>query len=185
MSGGASAEFETLHLLRIRSLAPAEVLGDVQELVDASLMLVTPRGCMLTPAGLARHEELLVQWRGTIDVGTVAKSYDRFLVVNQPVKDLCSRWQVEGQDAEALFMAVEELSEIVDRVGSALRRAGQVVPRFGTYVPRIDAALGAAREGDGRFITDPRVDSVHNIWFECHEDYLLTLGRDREQEGSF
>jgi hypothetical protein len=180
-----TSEFETLHRLRIRSLAPVEALGDVQGLVEASLMLVTPRGCMLTPAGLVRHDELLVQWRGTIDLDPIAKSYDRFLAVNQPVKDLCSRWQVEDQDAEALFMAIEELSEIVDRVGSALRRAGQVVPRFGTYVPRIDAALGAARGGDARFITDPRVDSVHSIWFECHEDYLLILGRDREQEGSF
>jgi hypothetical protein len=180
-----TSEFETLHLLRIRSLAPVAVLGEVDALVEGSLILVTARGCMLTPDGLARHEELLLQWRGTVDLTVIAKSYDRFLAVNQPVKDLCSRWQVEGKDGEALFMAVEDLSEIVDRVSSALRRAGQAVPRFGSYVPRIHAALGAAREGDGRFITDPRVDSVHNIWFECHEDYLLTLGRDREQEGSF
>ena len=61
---------------------------------------------------------------------------------------------------------------------------GAFLPGLETY-DRIDAALGAAREGDSRFITDPRVDSVHNIWFECHEDYLLTLGRDREEEGSF
>ena len=39
--------------------------------------------------------------------------------------------------------------------------------------------------GDGRFITDPEVDSIHSIWFECHEDYLTTLGRDRESEGSY
>jgi hypothetical protein len=180
-----TSEFEKLHRLRIRSLAPLETLGDVDELVAASLILVTPRGCMLTPAGLARHDELLEQWRGTLDLERVAKSYDRFLAVNQPVKDLCSRWQVEGKSEEALVMAAEDLSEIVDRVGSALRRAGQVVPRFETYEPRLRAALQAARDGDGRFITDPRVDSVHNIWFECHEDYLLTLGRDREQEGSF
>ena len=180
-----TSEFETLHLLRIRSLVPRDGLREVDRLLDASLILETPRGCMLTPAGLARHEELLVGWRATVDLQLVATSYDRFLAVNQPVKDLCSRWQVEGKGDEALFMTVEDLAEIVDRVSSALRRAGQAVPRFETYVPRLHSALGAAREGDGRFVTDPRVDSVHNIWFECHEDYLLTLGRDREEEGSF
>ena len=179
------SEFETLHLVRIRSLAPVETLGDVSGLVESGLITVTPRGCMLTPAGFERHEELLVQWRETIDGAVLATTYERFLVVNQPVKDLCSRWQVEGQDDEALFMTVEDLSEILDRAGSGLRRAAEVVPRFGTYPRRLNGALEAAREGDGRFITDPRVDSIHSVWFECHEDYLLSLGRDREAEGSF
>jgi hypothetical protein len=178
-------EFETLHLVRIRSLAPVETLGDVSGLVESGLITVTPRGCLLTPAGFERHEELLVQWRETIDGTVLATTYERFLVVNQPVKDLCSRWQVEGKEEEALFMMVEDLAEILDRAGSGLRRAAEVVPRFGTYPPRLREALEAAREGDSRFITDPRVDSIHNVWFECHEDYLLSLGRDREAEGSF
>jgi hypothetical protein len=59
------------------------------------------------------------------------------------------------------------------------------VPRFATYTPRLEAALDAAGSGDSRFITDPRVDSMHSVWFECHEDFLVTLGREREDEGSF
>lgn len=184
MSAVAS-EFETLHRLRIRSLVPLDELGEGDALVEEALVVVTKRGAMLTPTGLARHGELLSQWRDTIDVDVVAKTYERFLAVNQRVKDLCSRWQVESQDEEALFMVTEGLSQIVDRVRSALGRAGQAVPRFASYVPRLETALAMARDGDGRFITDPRVDSIHNIWFECHEDYLLTLGRDREQERSF
>jgi hypothetical protein len=82
-------------------------------------------------------------------------------------------------------MTVDSLSGILERVKPALHRAGQAVPRFSTYVPRLEAALEAAASGDGRFITDPRVDSVHNIWFECHEDFLTVLGRDREEEGSY
>jgi hypothetical protein len=178
-------EFETLHLARIRSLVSAEALGDVSDLVASGLIVVTPRGCMLTPSGFERHEKLLIQWRETIDGTRLATTYERFLAVNQPVKDHCSRWQIEGKNDEALFMTVEDLSEILDRAGSALRRAAAVVPRFGTYPTRLQAALDAAREGDGRFITDPRVDSIHNVWFECHEDYLLSLGRNREEEGSF
>jgi hypothetical protein len=180
-----SPAFETLHLLRIRSLVPRERLADADALVAEGLIVVTPRGCLLTPAGLNRHDELLAPWRDTVDLAAIAKSYNRFLAVNQPVKDLCARWQSASTEEVALFAATEGLAEIVDRVTPALRRAGEAVVRFGTYAPRLRAALEAARQGDSRFVTDPRVDSVHNIWFECHEDYLVTLGRSREQEGSY
>jgi hypothetical protein len=180
-----SVGFETLHLLRVRSLVPATDLGNVDELQAGSLILITPHGAMLTADGLARHEQLLTSWRSTVDLEALAASYTRFLAVNQAVKDICARWQTQGQDDEAIFIATEELSELVDRATPALRRAGRVVPRFDTYVPRLLSALNATREGDSRFITDPRVDSVHNIWFECHEDYLVTLDRDREHEGSY
>ena len=179
----ADPPFEALHRVRIRGLARVEDITGLDELAEASLLLVTDRGCMLTPAGLERHEQLLVSWRGTIDLDVVAAAYDRFLAVNQPVKDICAAWQ--GDDDEGLFMAVDSLSGIVGRVRPALRRAAQAVPRFATYTPRLEAALDAAASGDGRFITDPRVDSLHSIWFECHEDFLVTLGRDREAEGSF
>jgi hypothetical protein len=177
--------FEDLHRARIRGLARAEDMTDVGGLVEASLLVVTERGCMLTPAGLERHEELLVAWRYAVDLGVVTTAYERFLTVNQPMKDTCAGWQSASADPEALFVTVDSLSGIVQRVKPALRRAAQTAPRFGTYAPRLDAALGAAAGGDGRFVTDPRVDSLHSIWFECHEDFLLTLDRDREEEGSF
>jgi len=177
--------FETLHRARIRGLVPVEVLGDVEELVEASLLLVTDHGCMLTPDGLARHEELLIAWRGTVDLEALANTYERFLAVNQSAKDVCSSWQSQADDPEALFLVVDALTAILERVRPALRRAGQVVPRFVTYPPRLAAAVDAAAHGDARYITDPRVDSVHNVWFECHEDFLTSLGRDREEEGSF
>ena len=30
-----------------------------------------------------------------------------------------------------------------------------------------------------RFVASPRVDSLHQVWFELHEDLLVTLGRER------
>jgi hypothetical protein len=177
--------FEVLHQARIRGLAPLEELGDVGELVDASLLLVTERGAMLTPAGLARHEELLAAWREAADIDELASAYERFLAVNRPVKEACSRWQTQGDEEDALFVTVDALAGIVQRVKPALRRAGNAIPRFTTYAARLEAAVEAAGAGDGRFITDPRVDSVHSIWFECHEDFLVVLGRSREEEGSY
>jgi hypothetical protein len=180
-----SSAFDTLHVLRIRGHAPADGLSELDPLVAEELIIVTERGCVLTADGLARHAELLEQWRIGADLKLLAKSYDRFMAVNKPVKDLCARWQTQAGDQEARFMTAEELAEIVERVRPALRRAGQVAPRFEAYIPRLDAAIDAARAGDDRFVTDPRVDSVHSIWFECHEDYLTSLGRDREEEGSY
>lgn len=177
--------FDALHLARVRGLAPRESLGDVDALVDAGLLTLTNSGGILTPAGLARHDELLAQWRETIDLEGLAAAYERFLTVNQPVKDACSRWQGQEDDPEALFLVADELSGLLERVQPALRRAGEAAARFATYPPRLQAALDAAGGGDARFITDPRVDSVHTIWFECHEDFLTTLGRDREEEGSY
>ena len=177
--------FEALHLARIRGLVPAQALGDVGELVDASLLVVTDAGAMLTAEGYERHEQLLVGWRETIDLEAMAKVYERFLAVNQPMKAACSAWQSSAGDDEALFVAVDALTEITERVRPALDRAGALVARFGRYGPRLESAVEAAGGGDARFVTDPKVDSVHSIWFECHEDFLTTLGRSREEEGSF
>jgi hypothetical protein len=184
-SPAGSPAFEALHRARIRGLVPVAAMGDVTPLVAEALLLVTARGVMLTPQGLARHDELILAWRSQVDLDPLAKAYERFLTCNQPVKDLCAGWQRGAGDDEALFMAVDALTGLLERARPALRRAGQAVPRFSSYTPRLEAAVAAAGAGDRRYITDPREDSVHTIWFECHEDFLVTLGRSREEEGSY
>jgi hypothetical protein len=34
--------------------------------------------------------------------------------------------------------------------------------------------------GDASFVVTPTKDSVHNVWFEFHEDILSVLGRPRD-----
>jgi hypothetical protein len=185
MGAAVDPAFESLHRLRIRGLVPVEQLPDATALAQQSLVIVAERGCMLTAEGLQRHEELLAQSREALDLESLARSYERFLSVNQRVKEICAGWQIRRDEPDALFMVVEDLAELIDRALPSLRRAGHVVPRFGSYESRLLTALENARGGNGRFITDPKVDSIHSIWFECHEDYLTTLGRDRESEGSY
>ena len=36
-----------------------------------------------------------------------------------------------------------------------------------------------SRPAIARFVASPRVDSLHQAWFELHEDLLVTLGRSR------
>ncbi len=56
------------------------------------------------------------------------------------------------------------------------------LPRLVRYSERLDAALAKLREGDGRFVASPRVDSLHGVWFELHEELIRLAGSDRAKE---
>jgi hypothetical protein len=58
-------------------------------------------------------------------------------------------------------------------------RLAAVGARLRPYAVRLASALEALDGGDTRFVASPRVDSLHQVWFELHEDLLATLGRVR------
>ena len=66
-----------------------------------------------------------------------------------------------------------------------MTRTATHLPRFATYPPRLQGALDRVMEGQWEYLTSPKVESFHNVWMECHEDYLVTLGISREEEGSY
>ena len=37
-------------------------------------------------------------------------------------------------------------------------------------------------DGEHDWFTSPRIDSYHTVWMQWHEDLLLALGREREQD---
>ena len=57
------------------------------------------------------------------------------------------------------------------QVSAALRR-------FGRYRPRLADALARAESGELRYVTDDTA-SYHSVWFQLHEDLLVTLGLTR------
>ena len=63
--------------------------------------------------------------------------------------------------------------------GGVAADVARVGPRFAPYPLRIADAAAAIATGDVRFVASPRVDSLHQVWFELHEDLLVTLGRTR------
>jgi pyruvate,orthophosphate dikinase len=77
-----------------------------------------------------------------------------------------------------------ELGEVERQVAPALAHAGDTIPRFARYGRRLALALQQA-DADPRFVASPLVDSFHTIWFECHEDFLVTLGRVRHRDDSW
>jgi hypothetical protein len=54
------------------------------------------------------------------------------------------------------------------------------VARYGTYRDRFERAIERVDEGKAEYVVSPSVDSIHNIWFEFHEDILTLLGRPRD-----
>jgi hypothetical protein len=140
-------------------------------------------GWMLTGDGRERYDASLTEARTPEVLERLTSTYESFLSFNQPVKDLSAQWQGTEDDATR-FGILEDLGDVCENVRPSLASAGAVVPRFGAYARRLEAALVTAAD-DPRFVVSPTVDSFHTVWFECHEDYLLMLGRSREQEGSW
>ncbi|QKT08254.1 hypothetical protein HUN08_14390 [Gordonia sp. X0973] len=181
-------EFDILHALRIKGRVPADQVGAdpaaLAAAADAGLVKVTERGALLTGPGLLRHGRLLAAQVAAADGDGLARAYDRFLQVNPGVKEACSRWQAAGAEAtdDDLFAAVDSLERAFSRIDRPLAGIAGDFPRFGGYRARLQAALERAGEGRREAVADPGPESFHTAWFECHEDFLVSLGRDREED---
>jgi hypothetical protein len=170
-----------LHRLALRGCL-SELTGH-QELVDAELVVATPAGFLLTPRGRTRHDEALVAERANLDLDALAGVYGRFLSLNSSMKTTCAA--AAGAFGESRMLLADDIAKLLERVAPVLRRTTEAVPRFDSYEPRLADAMGRADAGAWEYLVSPACESVHTVWMELHEDYLQTLGRDRETEGSY
>ena len=53
--------------------------------------------------------------------------------------------------------------------------------RFGEYGTRLSGALERALTGETGYVADS-LESYHAVWFQLHEDLLVTLGISRDDE---
>lgn len=183
LKGRATADELATSLGVDSSDVTAELSGLAEEKLVVERKTGRRPGWMLTGDGRERYDASLEEARTPEVVERLSETYNQFLHLNQAVKNFCAQWQETTDDATR-FEIIEELGEICDNVAPSLSSAGEVVPRFGAYAQRLVDALEKAAD-DPRFVVSPAVDSFHTVWFECHEDYLLMLGRSREQEGSW
>jgi hypothetical protein len=117
------------------------------------------------------------------DTAALRGIYERFLAANQPFKSACFAWQ--DLDEDARWEKAGEFTGLVERIEPALKRSAELLPRFAAYGDRLRAALQRVDAGEHDYVTGVRVDSLHIVWMEIHEDYLQTLGISREAEGSY
>jgi hypothetical protein len=179
--------FSALHAGRIKGVMSEETLSGfapapvIESLMIDGLMRVGTRGAMLTPAGLEQHSCLLAEQRAGVDLPALAATYATFMVVNKSVLAVCAAWQESEGDEEALFHTAHLLDDYLGLAIPALMTAAAMLPRFGVYAERLVVASRRALAGEAPYVTNPHVDSFHNAWFECHEDYLITLERGRSE----
>lgn len=120
--------------------------------------------------------------------GAVAGAYADFMVLNPELLDLCSAWHMRPVDGVATVNDHADAAydgRVLARFADLDRRAegvcadlGAALPRFGRYRGRLAAALARAEAGELEHLADSTT-SFHNVWFQLHEDLLVTLGIPR------
>jgi hypothetical protein len=200
--------FLVLHALRLKGFAEDHALAESAGLDVAD---VSPRlssfadeghvlrregrisGWALTPAGRQRHTDLVtadVDAAGTRDA--VDDAYRRFYALNADLLAVCTAWQIRDVDGEQKVNdhtdatydkeVVERLLGVHDRVRPVCADLRDAMERFGRYGSRLRAALERLVDGETDWFTKPTIPSYHTVWFELHEDLLVSLGIERSAE---
>ncbi|MEV7865996.1 transcriptional regulator [Streptomyces sp. NPDC088124] len=143
----------------------------------------------LTDAGRAADAERIAHELDSAGArGAVEAAFDRFLVLNPELLDLCGAWQLRSVDG---VMSANDHRDpaydarVLDRFADLDRRVAPVcaglsdaLPRFGRYRIRLAGALDRAAAGELEYVTDSTT-AYHTVWAELHEDLLATLGKQR------
>jgi hypothetical protein len=175
--------FASLHRIALRGMVPDD-LPDTDALLDAELVdRISGGHLMLTDRGRARHTELLDAERAGLDLDALGAVYERFLSLNTKFKAVATR--AAGGAAEDRAEHLDEIAKLVERAQTVVARSAEHLPRLAQYDTALGAALSRAEAGEWEWLLAPQLDSVHTVWMHLHEDYLQTLGRDREAEGSY
>jgi len=161
------------------------------ELVQAGTVVLAPGSIQLTPAGAAQATELLETDRRRWGADRALEVLDAFLPLDKRIKATVTAWQLMDADGQqvvndhtdpeydAVVLADLRLihSEVSGWLGS-LAGPGWL----SRYAARLDRAAAAVAAGDHRFVSSPRVDSYHSVWFELHEELIRLAGRTRPDE---
>ena len=186
-------QFLVLNCVYLRKLVPAAAVAECTALppdaVDRALAAVTGAGraldvgggqYMLSEAGTqAVLAEYGQRYAAERQDAFCTDWYDRFELLNSQFLTGISAWQRAGDDGQ-----LDRLLRLVERQIKALDGISGRVPRYRTYRDRFERAIERVDHGQAEFVVSPSVDSIHNIWFEFHEDILTLLGRPRDVAGT-
>jgi len=195
-------DYDVLNVLALKKMAGAPAVAAVTGLpeadVEARLKKLSGTGLVVVAGGAALPTDDAVP---ALDA-TAAQIYapvraddgvlglvERFETTNTQFLTTMSSWQqvdVGGRkvtndhsDAEYDEKVISRLEKLVGRLEPLIEALAKHDARFSTYSTRFATALTAIDTGDHDLVSSPTRDSVHNIWFEFHEDLLRTLGRER------
>lgn len=161
----------------ISSLDCEFVRSVVDQAAQRGLVASTPAGAILMPDGIEAvlyyYQTNYTDQRADPEMSTW---YERFEDLNTSFIAQISDWQKSGQHPDTLEKAIRSVERLTRMISDLVDR----VPRYQRYVERFNASIDKVDAGGIDFVTKPTVDSLHNIWFEFHEDILSVLGRPRD-----
>jgi hypothetical protein len=184
-------QFLVLNSLYLRKIATAAGVGECTALpaadIEAALSAAQAAGTaidvgdgqfMLSEDGtqqvLGEYRTRYAAARGD---GVIEHWYQRFDLLNGQFLTGISTWQQEGGTDSG---KLDRMLRLVERHIKALDSIVSRIDRYRVYRTRFERALERVDEGRSEYIVSPGVDSIHNIWFEFHEDILTVLGRPRD-----
>ncbi len=196
-----------LHALRIKGFAPAALIAEMTG-ADLDWSLDELRRFesdgltryhqardfwQVTPAGREAHATWLAgPGRPGLDaLEGVRTAYEKFLVLNVGLKELCVSWQLrdgvpnDHSDPGYDQARIVELASHHSAAAEVISDMGAAVARLALYLGRLDDALARLSSGATEAFTGVMKRSYHDVWMELHEDLILMLGIDRSAEGSF
>jgi hypothetical protein len=198
------ADYDVLNVVALKKMVTAEVIagdtGMAAPDVGSALERLAGQGLVVDAAGAVfpadEAEPALAaaaahHYASVREDPELASLVDRFETVNAQFLTTMSSWQqieVGGRkvtndhsDAEYDDKVIARLDKLVQRLGPLLDGLAEQDARFAAYSRRFTASMETIDAGQHDFVSSPTKDSVHNIWFEFHEDLLRTLGRERTE----
>jgi hypothetical protein len=196
------SDYDVLNAVALKKMAsPAAVAAAIGSPdVDAALTRLGERGLLIVAGGSAlptddaepalydAAAEIYGPVRADADVAALV---ERFETVNAQFLTTMSAWQqvdvggrkVANDHSDAAYdgKVIDRLDKLVARLTPLLDALTGHDPRFAGYPRRFAAAMAGIDEGRHELVSSPTADSVHNVWFEFHEDLLRTLGRERSE----
>ncbi|MCM3847123.1 hypothetical protein ND486_13080 [Pseudonocardia sp. DR1-2] len=197
-------DYDVLDVVALKKMATAQVVaaasGVAADRVDAVLEDLAGRGLVVVAGGAALPTDeaepalraaAAEHYAPVRTDDEVLALVDRFETTNAQFLTTMSSWQqidVGGRkvtndhtDPDYDDKVIARLEKLVARLTPLLEALAAFDARFALYGRRFEAAIGSVDEGRHEFVSSPTIDSVHNIWFEFHEDLLRTLGRERTE----
>ncbi len=189
MAGLSEQEFLVLNGAHLKKMATAKDLASavglevsvVEAVLDAAagnnLLMVAEGKHLLFPAGTNAVQEYYRTVYGPMRSNDLVLGwYERFEAVNEQFIKQVSEWQSTDGDERVQSRMIKT----VERLTKNLQELTPLLPRYEIYVDRFNASVTRVDQGDKDFVCKPTIDSVHNIWFEFHEDILSVIGRPRD-----
>jgi hypothetical protein len=198
----AKSDYDVLNVVVLKKMATAsavaQVTGHDAETVDRVLDDLADRGLVVVAGGAALPTDdaepaLKAAADGHYaDVRadrTVGELVEKFETVNSQFLTTMSSWQqvdvggrkVTNDHTDSAYdeKVIARLEKLIARLNPLLDALAAYDARFAVYPRRFDTAMAGVDAGRHELVSSPIADSVHNIWFEFHEDLLRTLGRER------